>query len=51
MVLADAAGDAQEELALARDLADRRVDGLIVLPIDPAAADWRRSRRPRRRCR
>lgn len=41
MVLADAAGDAQEELVLARDLADRRVDGLIVLPIDPAAADWR----------
>jgi LacI family transcriptional regulator len=41
MMLADAAGDARQELALARDLADRRVDGLIVLPIDPAAADWR----------
>jgi LacI family transcriptional regulator len=41
MMLADAAGDAQQELALARDLADRRVDGLIVLPIDPAADDWR----------
>jgi hypothetical protein len=34
MVLADAAGDAQEELALARDLAAQRCDGLIVLPID-----------------
>lgn len=41
MVLGDAAGDAQQELVLARDLADRRVDGLIVLPIDPTAADWR----------
>jgi LacI family transcriptional regulator len=41
MVLADAAGDAQEELTLARELADQRVDGLIVLPIDPAAAAWR----------
>lgn len=40
MLLADAAGDAGEELALARDLADQRVDGLIVLPIDPSAADW-----------
>ena len=34
MVLADAAGDAQEELALARDLAAQRCDGLIVLPIE-----------------
>ena len=41
MVLADAAGDAQEELALARDLAAQRCDGLIVLPIDPSAPDWR----------
>lgn len=39
-VLADAAGDAQEELALARDLAAQRCDGLIVLPIDPSAPDW-----------
>jgi LacI family transcriptional regulator len=40
-MLADAAGDAQEELALARDLAAQRCDGLIVLPIDPSAPDWR----------
>jgi LacI family transcriptional regulator len=41
MVLSDAAGDPREELALARDLVDQRVDGLIVLPIDPDAAQWR----------
>ena len=41
MVLADAGGDPHEELALATDLAARRVDGLIVLPIDPAGAGWR----------
>jgi LacI family transcriptional regulator len=41
VVLADAGGDHLEELALAADLAARRVDGLIVLPIDPAGAGWR----------
>ncbi len=41
MVLADAAGDAAEELKLARELAEQRVDGLIVLPIDPLAGEWR----------
>ncbi|HYW28506.1 MAG TPA: LacI family DNA-binding transcriptional regulator [Gaiellales bacterium] len=41
MVLADAAGEAGEEVALARDLADQRVDGLIILPIDPTAPGWR----------
>ena len=41
MVLADAAGEAGEEVALARDLADQRVDGLIILPIDPSAPGWR----------
>ena len=41
MLLADAGGDPQAELALARELAAQRVDGLIVLPIDPAAAGWR----------
>jgi LacI family transcriptional regulator len=41
MVLADAAGEAGEEVALARDLADQRVDGLIILPIDPSAPRWR----------
>ena len=48
MVLADAAGDAGEELKLARDLAAQRVDGLIVLPIDPLAAEWRAIAAPRR---
>jgi len=41
MVLADAAGEAGEEVALARGLADQRVDGLIILPIDPTAPGWR----------
>ena len=41
MVLGDAAGDAQQELELARELAAQRCDGLIVLPIDPSATDWR----------
>ena len=41
MVLADAGGDAADELTLASDLADRRVDGLIVLPLAPAATGWR----------
>jgi len=40
MMLSDAAGDPQEEIALARDLVDQRVDGLIVLPIDPEASGW-----------
>lgn len=40
MVLTDAGGEAQEELALARDLVDQRVDGLIVLPIQPDAPEW-----------
>jgi LacI family transcriptional regulator len=41
MVLADAGGDAGVELDVAGDLADRRVDGLIVLPLAPAAPGWR----------
>jgi LacI family transcriptional regulator len=41
MVLSDAVGNPREELALARDLVDQRVDGLIVLPIDPGAPGWR----------
>jgi LacI family transcriptional regulator len=40
MVLTDAAGDAGDELRLARDLAEQRVDGLVVLPIDPSASEW-----------
>ena len=42
LLLADADGDPAAELALARELADRRVDGLVVLPLDPSAAGWRR---------
>ena len=41
LLLADADGDPAAELALAQELADR-VDGLVVLPLDPAAAGWRR---------
>jgi LacI family transcriptional regulator len=42
LLLADADGDPAAELALAQELADRRVDGLVVLPLDPAAPGWRR---------
>jgi len=42
LLLADADGDPAAELALAQELADRRVDGLVVLPLDPSAAGWRR---------
>jgi LacI family transcriptional regulator len=41
MVLADAGGDPGAELDVAADLADRRVDGLIVLPLAPATPGWR----------
>jgi len=41
LLLADADGDPAAELALAQELADR-VDGLVVLPLDPSAAGWRR---------
>ncbi|REE98891.1 LacI family DNA-binding transcriptional regulator [Thermomonospora umbrina] len=39
-LILDAAGDPARELALARRLADQRVDGLIVQPLDPSAALW-----------
>ncbi len=39
-IILDAAGDPERETALARQLRDQRVDGLIVQPVDPAAAVW-----------
>src|SRR6185503_343923 len=41
LLLADADGNPGAELALAQELADR-VDGLVVLPLDPSAPGWRR---------
>jgi LacI family transcriptional regulator len=40
-LILDAVGDPGRERALARQLRDQRVDGLIVQPIDPAAEFWR----------
>jgi LacI family transcriptional regulator len=39
-LILDAVGDPGRERALARQLRDQRVDGLIVQPVDPAAAFW-----------
>jgi DNA-binding LacI/PurR family transcriptional regulator len=39
-LILDAAGDPARELLLAQQLRDQRVDGLIVQPLDPAAALW-----------
>jgi len=39
-LILDAAGDPEREIALARQLRDQRVDGLIVQPLDPAAPFW-----------
>ncbi|MEV7010604.1 LacI family DNA-binding transcriptional regulator [Streptosporangium sp. NPDC051022] len=39
-LILDAAGDPVRERTLARQLRDQRVDGLIVQPVDPAAALW-----------
>ena len=39
-LVADADGEPERELDLARRLADRRVDGLIVLPIGPPSGGW-----------
>jgi LacI family transcriptional regulator len=41
MLLADADGDAETELARARGLVDQRVDGLIALPVAHDSAAWR----------
>ncbi|MET8143904.1 LacI family DNA-binding transcriptional regulator [Sphaerisporangium sp. NPDC005288] len=39
-LILDAAGDPARERALALQLRDQRVDGLIVQPVDPAAPFW-----------
>ncbi|WP_327089950.1 LacI family transcriptional regulator [Nonomuraea sp. NBC_01738] len=39
-LILDAVGDPARERALAIQLRDQRVDGLIVQPVDPAAAFW-----------
>ncbi|MEN2419661.1 LacI family DNA-binding transcriptional regulator [Streptomyces rimosus] len=39
-LILDAGGDPQRELALAKQLRDQRVDGLLVSPVDPSAVGW-----------
>jgi LacI family transcriptional regulator len=39
-LIVDAGDDPKRELVLAAQLRDQRVDGLIVIPLDPAAAMW-----------
>ncbi|GAA1266065.1 LacI family DNA-binding transcriptional regulator [Sphaerisporangium rubeum] len=39
-LILDAAGDPARERTLAHQLRDQRVDGMIVQPVDPAAALW-----------
>jgi LacI family transcriptional regulator len=39
-LILDAAGDPARERTLAHQLRDQRVDGMIVQPVDPAAAMW-----------
>jgi LacI family transcriptional regulator len=39
-LIVDAGGDPVRELALARQLRDQRIDGLIVSPLDPSAQLW-----------
>jgi LacI family transcriptional regulator len=40
MVVVDAGGEPERERALARQLADQLVDGLVVSPLDPSDASW-----------
>jgi len=40
MLVADADGDPEQEQALARQLADYLIDGLIVSPLDPSNESW-----------
>jgi len=40
LLIADAGGDATTETELARSLVDRRVDGLIVVPLGPMGTGW-----------
>jgi LacI family transcriptional regulator len=39
-LILDAGGDPAQQLVLARQLRDQRVDGLLVSPLDPSARDW-----------
>lgn len=39
-LILDAGGDPKRELAIANQLRDQRVDGLIVSPVDPSADGW-----------
>ncbi|WP_043264636.1 LacI family DNA-binding transcriptional regulator [Streptomyces sp. CT34] len=39
-LILDAGGDPERELALAKQLRDQRVDGLLVSPVDPSAEGW-----------
>ena len=39
-LILDAGGDPKRELAIAHQLRDQRVDGLIVSPVDPSADGW-----------
>jgi LacI family transcriptional regulator len=39
-LVADADGEPGRELELAQGLVDRRVDGLVVVPIGPGSGDW-----------
>ncbi|MFJ9853324.1 LacI family DNA-binding transcriptional regulator [Streptomyces sp. NPDC101150] len=39
-LILDAGGDPARELALAKQLRDQRVDGLLVSPVDPSAEGW-----------
>jgi LacI family transcriptional regulator len=40
-LIVDSSNDPELEARLASQLADQRVDALIVLPVDPAAAHWK----------
>jgi LacI family transcriptional regulator len=40
MLVVDARGEPDREQALARQLADQLVDGLVVSPLDPSAPEW-----------
>ena len=40
MLLADAGGDPEAEIALAESLSDQRVDGLVALPVEPESEAW-----------
>lgn len=41
VLITDAGGDPERERELARQLVDRRVDGLVVSPLDPSSPFWR----------